>query len=66
MWNSLARDQIQAAVATCAIAAAMLDPNPLCLTGDQTPSQGCRDITDPIKPQRELLDAHFTDEKTET
>ena len=56
IWNSKARDQIRAAAANYATAAAMCILNPLCWAGVKPASWHSRDATNPIAAQQDLLD----------
>ena len=56
IWHSLARDQVQATVATCITAMTVLDPLTHCAgPGIKPVSWCCRDVADPVAPQWELL-----------
>ena len=56
--SSWARDQIQAAVATCAAAVAMLDPLTHCAgLGIKPASWHCGDTANPIVSQQKLLES---------
>ena len=60
MWNSQARDQIQATVATYVAAAATPDLLTHCAgPGIKPASWHCRDAANPIVPQWELLFIYF-------
>ena len=56
VWSSQTRDQIQAAIVTCVAAATTPDPLTHCArSGIEPTSWRCRDTTDPVAPQRDLL-----------
>ena len=60
IWNSQARDQIQAAVVTYTSMAATPGPLTYCSgLGIEPVSWCCRDAADPVVPQRELPPAVF-------